>query len=370
MSKKILFYYQCFGTGGAEKCSIKMLTELKKKGYDIDIVADCPNPATFKMLDGFSVDYLCQKTYPWGSGIIKQAVYLAYSKTVRLFSSGKINKRRYDTVIIGLHGTPLRYIKTKKIANRAVQFVHTDIAKMKNAKRTIEITKKNAPYIDCYVCVSGGVYDSFVSLFPELKEKTFRIYNILDTDELRKKVNESKNPYPSTDKPIVVTVARLSDKSKALFRMIDVCKELVDRKLDFIWYIVGNGPDEEKMKQLIDEYKINDQMVMLGYKADPIPYYKYADLTAVLSYHEGFCTVVNEAKISGCAVIATEFSAIHEQLEHGKNGYIVENEKQAITEGMAVLLQDEELRKRITNDYLSDEILDDEKKIDKLEELL
>lgn len=370
MNKKIVFYYQCFGTGGAEICSLKMLDKLKKRGYSIQLIADYPNPAAFEMLKDYPIIYLCNRTYPWGAGILKQLLFLVYSRIIRFIRSRNIYNTHYDTLIIGIQGTPLTYINARKIADRTVQFIHSDIAHMKHAENIIKIIRKNRPFIDYYVCVSNGVYNSFVSLFPECKIKTERIYNILDTDVMKNILQKAVNPYPVTDKPIIVTVARLADNSKALFRMIDVCKELDARGLKFKWYIVGKGPDEDKMKKRIEEYQLDDHMVMVGYRSNPFPYFKYADITAVLSYHEGFCTTVNEAKISGCAVIATEFSAIHEQLENGKNGMIVANDKGSIVEGMAKIIQDSQYRKSISNDYLAAEILDDNIKIQRLIEIL
>ena len=59
---------------------------------------------------------------------------------------------------------------------------------------------------------------------------------------------------------------------------------------------------------------------------------------------EGFPTVTVEAKLLNCPVLATDVAGIREQLTHGKTGWIVENERQAICDSLRHLLQNPELR--------------------------
>ncbi|MEK9940548.1 MAG: glycosyltransferase, partial [Methylotenera sp.] len=124
------------------------------------------------------------------------------------------------------------------------------------------------------------------------------------------------------------------------------------RGYNFRWYIVGDGPDKEKLLALISDLGIENTMILLGKMHNPFPAYLYTDLVAVLSYYEGLCGVINEAKVVGKAVIATEVSGVSEQLTHGKNGWVVRNDQQSIVEAMANLIASPELLANITNkDY-------------------
>jgi glycosyltransferase involved in cell wall biosynthesis len=115
---------------------------------------------------------------------------------------------------------------------------------------------------------------------------------------------------------------------------------------------------------------MEDSFLLLGQQENPFPYYLHADISATLSYYEGLCGAVNEAKVMGRPVIATRFSGIGEQLVDGVNGSIVDNNEDAIYTGMRRLLTDADLRARLANDILPETIRDDEYKLAVLEHML
>ena len=69
-------------------------------------------------------------------------------------------------------------------------------------------------------------------------------------------------------------------------------------------------------------------------------------------------------------MIATEFSGIHEQLDNGVNGWIVENSEEAIYEKMKELIEKPELITQVKNQIYPEEILNDELKLEKLYSIL
>jgi glycosyltransferase involved in cell wall biosynthesis len=91
---------------------------------------------------------------------------------------------------------------------------------------------------------------------------------------------------------------------------------------------------------------------------------------AMLSYYEGLCGMVNEAKVTGRAVVATRVSGVDEQLINDENGLIVENNEDAIVKAMRRVLTDTALRNQLTNSHLPSALLDDEAKLDSLEQIL
>ena len=79
-------------------------------------------------------------------------------------------------------------------------------------------------------------------------------------------------------------------------------------------------------------------MFLHGLTDNPYKYMKACDLFVLPSGWEGFPTVTVEAKILGCPVLATDVAGIREQLRHGETGWIVENDKVAIYEGLKHLI--------------------------------
>ena len=94
--------------------------------------------------------------------------------------------------------------------------------------------------------------------------------------------------------------------------MLDVYKRLTDEGIEFYWFIVGDGPDRDELEKRVREFGLEKRFILMGRKENPFPYYKYADISTTLSYYEGLCGAVNEAKVIGKPVIATQFSGIED----------------------------------------------------------
>jgi glycosyltransferase involved in cell wall biosynthesis len=223
-----------------------------------------------------------------------------------------------------------------------------------------------------YVCVSETARASLGEAVPGAENKAVVIYNVLDTAAMRRKLALAADPYPAAQRGLlrILTVCRLQDRDKAIFRMARACRTLLDDGHQFVWYVVGAGSDRERLEALIGELGLEQHMVLLGEMSDPFPAYKYADLVAVLSYREGLCGVINEAKVSGCGVLATRVSGVAEQLAHGENGWIVENDEESIVAGLGHLLSNPDVLARLKNDDYPAPILDDEHKLLSLERLI
>ena len=89
------------------------------------------------------------------------------------------------------------------------------------------------------------------------------------------------------------------EKAKGLLRMVRIHKRLSDEGIDFMWFVIGDGTDREIMKIAINKASLDSKMILIGSKENPYPYFKAADISATLSYYEGLCGAVNEAKIIG-----------------------------------------------------------------------
>ncbi|MEK9825613.1 MAG: glycosyltransferase, partial [Methylotenera sp.] len=279
--------------------------------------------------------------------------------------------RNYHAAAVLLQGTHPFFVTRVVKASTKLHWIRSDLKGSDANGYAVARFKKSLHLINHFVCVSNTARDSLIREIPEAESRASVIYNILDVEAMIAKLHNATDPFlpRRSDEVRVLSVCRLSDQSKAIFRMAHVCRALLARGYNFRWYIVGDGPDKEKLLALISDLGIENTMILLGKMHNPFPAYLYTDLVAVLSYYEGLCGVINEAKVVGKAVIATEVSGVSEQLTHGKNGWVVRNDQQSIVEAMANLIASPELLANITNKDYPFEITDDSKKIDKLEHL-
>lgn len=125
-----------------------------------------------------------------------------------------------------------------------------------------------------------------------------------------------------------LTVARLVEQ-KGIDRLIRIHRELIVNHFKHKFYIIGDGPEREKLKSLIQKEQLQDTFLLLGAKENPYPYIKQADIFCLLSKFEGYGMVLEEAKILNKPIIITN-TAAREAVENYKNARIVENNEHEI----------------------------------------
>lgn len=372
--KKFLFYYSQLNTGGAEKSLSRLMNALVEEGEDVTLLCRCGNGNGEYMLDK-RVKKLCLSSYSPKKGchistLVNNAICLL--QRLWMFFKLKMSSEEYDITFVGLQGLSpdyiLRNIKTRKIAI----FIRNDVSVMKERDRVLAILRKHVNRVDYYICVAETVKRSLIKEIPETDSKTMVIYNILNMDEMKHNLDIAEAPFINENKDIfrIVSVCRMVDKAKGLYRMLNICKRLKDEGLQFRWYIVGDGYDLDAFRKTISENGLDGIMITPGRLNNPFGYYRDCNLVAMLSYYEGLCGVVNEAKVAGKAIIATEVSGIREQLKHGINGWIVENDEAKIIEGIRYLLSHPEVIKSMSNHNYPEAILNDRLKLNEIENLV
>jgi len=376
---KILLHYPVLNTGGAERSTVRLLAALAERGCEVHLVLTVAGGTLERELDprihvhhlrdtvgrfparisgpGDAFRYLVG-AMQWGWGRLQQA-----------WRERRLAAQRFDAAIAGLHGLPQRFICERVQARRRIVMVRNDAADDLQGKLARNIAR-HEPAIDAYVCVSQAVLESLVGLYPQTRAKAVRIYNLIDPDAMRA-AGHAGDPFASEPAGLrVMSVCRLQESQKALLRMVEVHRRLLDAGLPHAWHVLGDGPDRALLEQAIREHGVSDTFRLHGAVANPFPYYRYADIVAVLSRYEGLCGVVNEARVLERPVIATRFAGIEEQVENGVNGLIVEQDVDAICAGMAALLRDAGLRERLAGGGYPDELLDDDAKVEGLLRLM
>ncbi len=374
VKNKILIYYSIFNIGGAERSTLKLVTKLLDQGFDVEVLLitnggefqnEIDSRAKVRRLR--SGDY--GSKYSANKGFKKVLYLLLYLLTrVESVLKGFLYKlKTYKAVIIGLHGLSPKFCLENIKADTYIQFIRNDLKNCDQNFKAQNQIKKYGHLVDYYVCVSQTALDSFSELFPTLKQKGRKIYNLLQSNViLEKSKKEVDNFLMSTKSTNILTVCRVQEKSKGVFRMANVLKKLLKLGYNITWYIIGDGVDFNRLKNHLEDLGLQDRMVLLGAKSNPYPYFKEVDLVAVLSYYEGLCGVVNEAKILERPLIATEFSGVREQITDGVNGFIFENSYEAILEGMIKVLDNPTNLNKTAVNGMPKEITDDNYKVEQL----
>ena len=97
-------------------------------------------------------------------------------------------------------------------------------------------------------------------------------------------------------------------------RFIQIVKLLKQKGVYLKCAMLGDGELWEDCRRLIEEYGLQEQIQMLGFKKNPYVYMKSAKILCVTSRWEGFGLVVIEANIMGAIVLCSYTSGVVEIL--------------------------------------------------------
>lgn len=381
---KILFHYSRLNVGGAERSVLKLINLLASLHWDVTLVLNVGEGSLEPQLDS-RVKVIKLFPKPWKLWIASQTSIVAKLKNALLFTlpivyhsfksllkKNKLSSETFDAAIISLQGLDPYLVCNTISAKKKFLYLRSDLSKVKKNNIRTNILKYS-PALDGFLCVSETVLNSLDSIDPKLKEKATVLYNITDKEEIKRLSNIEPNPYlgfKNVNNTILVTVCRMSDQSKGLFRQLEVAKALHQKGVSFSWFFIGDGIDLEQVVLKRNELGLIDKVTFLGEKQNPYPFMLHADIVCVLSYFEGLCGVVNEGKFLGKPVVATEFSGIREQLVHGENGLILAQDTVEIIQGLEGLIQNKEQQEALSNDYLGSDIGNNEKKVSILEQCI
>ncbi len=128
------------------------------------------------------------------------------------------------------------------------------------------------------------------------------------------------------NQPLHVLFLGRFDVEKGLDRLAALVRESQRRSLPLAWRIVGrkvlshgpNAADLETLEPLIQPPALSAAALSRVYR--------WADVVVMLSRYEGVPLTILEAQRLGCVVLSTRVGAIDELIEHGRTGFLFDND--------------------------------------------
>ncbi|MRS04211.1 glycosyltransferase [bacterium] len=133
--------------------------------------------------------------------------------------------------------------------------------------------------------------------------------------------------HRSGERPRFLYLGRISHL-KGMRELIEACKVLANRGIDFECVVVGHGDRKgvvEMYESLIKDYGIDNCFRFLGRLTGREKYQAYStsDIYVFPSWTEGCPNSVLEALGSGLFVVSTDVGALRDIIRNGENGKIV-----------------------------------------------
>jgi glycosyltransferase involved in cell wall biosynthesis len=377
--KKVVIVTRRLIMGGIEKALISMLEAMPEKEYDITLLVmgmggelseQLPNNVRVRCIYGNERTTLekITKTIIKGKPLLafKIAWYSIIAKKAdSIFDTELIHSKllpveetEYD-LAIAYHvpaSFPVVYVINNIIAKKKIAWIHSDVSKYKSALQRYSCFYKE---FDKIFCVSKNALTNFVELFPELEAKTDVFYNILDQEKITSLSSYNESFKDNFTGIRILTIGRLTfEKGHDLIP--PVLKKIKSTGYSVRWYCIGEGECQENLQNLIKDYNIEEDLILLGMKENPYPYLKDCDIYIQPSRHEGYCITLAEARALNKAIITTNSIGAREQITNEKNGLIVNFNVEDMSLAVQRLILEKELREKLitnlkgTNDYVNE----------------
>ena len=212
------------------------------------------------------------------------------------------------------------YSKKIKFISRESNTVSVE-NKQENYPKLFDWLYKNVyNNFDLIITQSKYMRDDLVENFGTKKDKTAIIYNPVDIENILKKSQESENGLFPKDKINLIAAGRLAPQ-KGFDVLVESMSQLEDK---FHLTILGEGDDEEALKEQIKRLKLEDKITLSGFAQNPYTYFKHSDLFILSSRYEGLPNVILEANVCGTACVAFDTpGGTAEVIQDGKSGILV-----------------------------------------------
>lgn len=180
---------------------------------------------------------------------------------------------------------------------------------------------------DRVVAVSEGVREAAEAYYNLPPGKTLTIYNGFDIDRIDKLMVDPLPPLEvkSPGRFEIVAAGRLH-LQKGFLHLLEAIHTVVhNRGLKQVHLrILGAGPLLHELQAFIAQHQLTSHVTLAGFRANPLPYFRQADLFCLSSLYEGMPNALVEAMLCQTPVLATDCpSGPREILLDGRFGQLV-----------------------------------------------
>ena len=159
-----------------------------------------------------------------------------------------------------------------------------------------------------------------------------------------KKIHSLKN------EKILLFVGRIN-KLKNIYFIADTLKE-IGNKINYKMIFIGNGPDEDKFKEYIDELELNDKIIFTGKITDRellAKYYAASSLFLFPSLYDASSIVQIEAASQSTPGVFLEGAATTANVTNNRNGFIIKNDVKEYANRIIEILNNKKLLDEVSN---------------------
>lgn len=328
-NKKICLVASSLGKGGAERCVAVLSRMLNKLGYNVHIVI---------FLNIIDYEYT-GKLLNLGALKDENDTFFSKFKRLKIFSN-YLNEHNFDYIIDNRSRNFIirEYIISKLIYRsfKVIYAVHSYNLDyyFPKSKWLTKFLYKNA---NSFACVSRTIEDKMKSLYGFKNVRT--VYNAIEHENI-----ESVDDF-NPDYSFILVYGRLDEEVKNHTLLFNSYKDSKLPENDIKLVVLGSGKDLGLLKQKVIDLRLENNVVFISFKKNPLKIVEMAKFVCLSSRFEGFPRALLESLSVGTPVISVDCkSGPNEIIQNRINGLLVPNYNiKALASAMNSFIFDKEL---------------------------
>ncbi len=313
--QSIIFIIPSLDKGGAEKVSLNLAKGISKNNFQINIIHFNKNFDENKIKKNFNINFIYVQNKRFRYSVFKTFRILQKHNPEYIFSSlSHINiyllVLKFFNLINGkliiresnLPSIQIKFSKISRILNFAYKYLYK--------------------YSNLIICTSPLMIDQFNQNYNLSLNKLFLLHNPVDVEL----INKLSLPVKRVKQKCIyfVSIGRL-EYQKAFDELIIFFSNI--KNIEYKLSIIGDGKEKEKLQNLINHYKLNDKIFLLGHKKNPYNLIANSDIVISLSRWEGMPNSILESLALGKKVIFFDRLKIFDSFKNiiFKNLILIEN---------------------------------------------
>lgn len=327
MKKKILFFAYNLRMGGAEKVLVDFIRVLQPH-YDIDLAL---LRAEGELMDSLpeEIRVVEMRASPFSYSLFRFIPWFRRRKINRI-----IGTKDYFAAIGFFEGRSATWVADIRKDLRKIAWIHTDLRHFDPGISKEEFFDSYSK-MDTIVTVSEQSAQGLMEKYHIDESKIAVLPNIINEEHILRCSREAVEP---NDCFTFINVGKMRPE-KRQDRLVEVARLLKNEGYSFKIQILGNGPEEETLRAIVNDYDLNDCVELKGLVVNPYPYILQADCAVLSSDFEGFSVFIKEAMFLKKPVITTDVAGWKESFENGKYGVVSERDTDALYRAMKAALE-------------------------------
>lgn len=346
--KKILFVSH---TANFSKFNYAYMKQLRENGVRVDYASD-----------GEEEILECDRSYKvcFDRSPFKKSNVKAYHQLKQIIDTEKYDIIHCHTPVGGAVAR-LASVKRRKEGGKLLYTAHGfhffKGAPLINWILYYPVEKILARYTDCLITINNEDYTNAVrrkfkaGSIEQINGVGIELKRFLQSNpelklDLREQYGISKKRY------ILVCVAEINKNKNQKF-LIQQLAELKKKIPEVMLFLVGVGPKEEECRELVDQYKLRDDVIFWGYRKDVPKLLAMSDVLVSASQREGLAVNIIEGLATGLPIVCPNTRGQRDLVVNEENGILYEvNDSKAFCEGVLRIYNDRKFSERVSKNNL------------------